>query len=135
VVRNLEVLGILSGESIVELVAKKTDMHTVQNSVAESTRPSTLSEDKRNVARNLRARVVDKAEVPHTTDDAERSLAILDDDGLGETIHLIAVLLLILRDLLAEWTDDVLEGSVVEFFSVAELVIEVSVSDDGVRDG
>lgn len=110
-------------------------MHTVQNSVAESTRPSTLSEDKRNVARNLRARVVDKAEVPHTTDDAERSLAILDDDGLGETIHLIAVLLLILRDLLAEWTDDVLEGSVVEFFSVAELVIEVSVSDDGVRDG
>lgn len=135
VVRNLEVLGILSGESIVELIAKKADVHTVQNSVAESTRPSTRSEDKRNVARDLRARVIDHAEVPHTTDDAERSLAILDDDGLGEAVHLIVVLLLIVRDLFTERTDDVPEGSVVELFSISELVVEMGISDDSVRDG
>lgn len=135
VVRNLEVLGILSGEGIVELIAKKADVHTVQNRVAESTRPSALSEDKRDVARDLRARVVDQVEVPHATDDAERSLAILDDDGLGEAVHLIVVLLLIVRDLFTERIDDVPEGSVVKLFSISELVVEMGVSDDSVRDG
>lgn len=135
VVRNLEVLGILSGEGIAKLIAKKTDMHTVQNSVAEGTRPGALSEDQRNVVRDLRARVVDQVEVQHATDDAERSLTVLDNDGLGEAVHLIVVLPLEVCDLLTERSNDVLEGSVVEVFSVAELVIEMSISDDSMRDG
>jgi hypothetical protein len=109
-------------------------MHTVQNSVAESTRPSTLSEDQRNIARNFRARVVDQVEVQHATDDAERSLTVLNNDGLGEAVHLIVVLLLKVCDLMTERSDDVLEGSVVEVFSVAKLVIEMSISDDSMRD-
>jgi hypothetical protein len=78
--------------------------------------------------------VVDKVKIPDTAENAKSSLAILDDDALGETVELVLVVLLVVPDLFTDWSDTALEAAVVESIGVSEYFPEMRTSTQGVRD-
>jgi hypothetical protein len=134
VVGHLEVLGVLSIEGLVKLAAQKTDVHAVEDSVADGSKPGALIKDTRVIAGDLGLVVVDNVKIPDAADNAKSSLAILDDDTLGEAVELVLVVLLIVPDLITDGSDTALETAVVECVSVSEYIPETRASTHGVRD-
>jgi hypothetical protein len=133
VVGHLEILGVLSIEGLVKLTAQKTDVHAVENSVADGSKPGALVKNTRVIAGDLGLVVVDKVKIPDAVDNAKSSLAILDNDALREAVELVLVVLLVVPDLIADGSDTALETAVVEFVSVSEYVPETRASTHGVR--
>lgn len=131
---HLEVLGVLSIESLFKLAAQKTDVHAVEDSVADGSKPGALVKDTRVIAGDLGLVVVDKVKIPDAAENTNSSLAILDDDALGEAVELVLVVLLVVTDLFTDGSDTALETAVVKSVSVSEYLPEMRASTQGVRD-
>jgi hypothetical protein len=130
---DLKVVRELSGDCIIKLVTKQADVHSVQHNPADAGEPLGLVKDARIIARDFGSSGESKIEVPGATHDADGALAILGDEGLGETVNLFLVLLLVFLQLTAERDEALLESLVSEIVHFADGLVEVSVAADNVR--